>query len=166
MAVLAAALLLQAAAQIPVRDPLTPQEAEQVRNTAGRLDQRVPLLLRFAGQRLAQLEQVRAGSAPGRLAQMYALLRQYQEILPELNDAMDDLSAPPSPGAPQYKVAKVLGPVIKQENALLAQLQHIQSSSSPGDLATYHFELQNCIDATRDSLQNAKDDVAAASAHA
>ncbi|MGH9475754.1 MAG: hypothetical protein ACRD1C_05435 [Terriglobales bacterium] len=153
-------LALTATAQIPTQDPLTPQEADQVRATAGQLDRRVPLLVGFAQERIAHFEQVRASSAPGRPAQMYALLRQYQRILPELNDAMDDLSSPPAPGGPRYKVGKVLGKAVTQEKQMLAELQHIRSTSPAADLATYHFELQNCLDATHDSMQIAEQDLA------
>ncbi|MGH9468628.1 MAG: hypothetical protein ACRD1Y_14865 [Terriglobales bacterium] len=160
--VLAALLVgFLAAAQIPGRDPLTPQEADQVRNTAGELNRRIPLLLRFAQERVTRFARVRRQprSAPGRSARMYALLRQYQEILPELNDAMDELAANPRPpGGPKYNVRKILDPVIATEQHLATVLQNIQQSSSAADLATYRFELQNCLDATRDSLQNAEQD--------
>ncbi|MGH9488338.1 MAG: hypothetical protein ACRD04_12220 [Terriglobales bacterium] len=168
LATIAVALLLAAAtaaAQIPGQDPLTPEEANQVRNTAGRLDKRIPLLLRFAEERLASFRKIRSGppNAPGRSAQLYALLRQYRAILPELNDAMDDLSSPGEPGGPKYKIPKILPGVIEAQKQLVAELQQIRSNSPATDLATYHFELQDCLDATRDSLQDAEQDLAGAS---
>jgi len=156
-ALLLAFLAIRTGAQ--VRDPLTPQEADQVRETAGKLDQRVPLLVQFAGERLRQFEQVRtAAPAPAdRASRLYALLQQYAAILPELDDAVDDLGdSRDDKNGPHYKVGKVLGKAVADLQQLQATLQQIQSSSSPADLATYHFELQNCLDATRDSLQNAQ----------
>lgn len=156
-ALLLAVLGLSAAAQ--VRDPLTPQEADQVRDTADKLDKRVPLLLQFAGARLQQFEQVRTAgpAAADRAEKLYTLLRQYAAILPELDDAVDDLAdTRDDKNGPHYKVDKVLGKAITDLQQLQAMLQHIQSSSSAADLATYHFELQNCLDATQDSLQNAQ----------
>jgi chaperonin cofactor prefoldin len=154
-ALLLAALATHAGAQ--VRDPLTPQEANQVRDTAGKLDQRVPLLVQFAGERLRQFEQVRTAAPADRASRLYALLQQYAAILPELDDAVDDLGdSRDDKNGPHYKVGKVLGKAVADLQQLQATLQHIQSSSSPADLATYHFELQNCLDATRDSLQNAQ----------
>lgn len=164
-AVLAALLLAATAhAQFPGRDPLTPQEADQVRNTADQLNQRVPLLLSFAQARLDQFEKIRATPAatPARSAQLYLMLRQYRAILAEYDDAVDDLASPPEPGGPKYKVGKVLAAALKTEQGMLAHLQQIQKNSSPADLASYHFELQNCLDATHDSLQNAEQDRARA----
>lgn len=151
-------------AQIPGRDPLTPQEADQIRNTAGQLNKRIPLLLQFAQERIVRFEKVRASprATPGRSARLYALLRQYHEILPELDDAADDLASPPGPGGLKYNVGKVLGKAMQTEQAMFTELQQIQTSSSAADLAAYHFELQNCLDRTRDSLQNAEQDRAGA----
>lgn len=154
-----------AAAQL--RDPLTPAEADQVRNTAGNMDKRVPLLLQFAQLRLARFEQVRSASPrpPDRAAQLYALLRQYKAILPELDDAVDDLAAGETTSESahhKYNVPKVLTPAIAALQKMQAQLHQWQTDSTPADLATYHFELQDCLDATGDSLQNAQQDLAAA----
>lgn len=165
-AALAVLLLVSAvaSAQILGRDPLTPQEADQVRNTADQLDKRVPLLLSFAQARLEQFEKVRAtpAAAPGRSGQLYLMLRQYRAILAEYDDAVDDLASPPQPGGPKYKVGKVLTAAIKAEQAMFTHLQQIRKNSSAADLAGYHFELQNCLDATSDSLQNAEQDRASA----
>lgn len=157
LALVLAAVGFRAAAQ--VRDPLTPQEADQVRDTAGKLDKRVALLVQFAGARLQQFEQLRtaAQAAPDRDSRLYTLLRQYAAILPELDDAVGDLAdSREDKNGPHYKVDKVLSKAVADLQQLQATLQHIQSSSSAADLATYHFELQNCLDATNDSLQNAQ----------
>lgn len=161
----AAALAVHAAAQL--RDPLTPAEADQVRNTAGNLDKRVPLLLHFAQQRLTRFEQIRTASPrpPDRAAQMYAQLRQYKAILPEFDDAVDDLSSGETTSESshaKYNVPKVLAPVIVALQQMQADLQRLRKDSTPADLATYHFELDDCLDATGDSLQNAEQDLAAA----
>ncbi|MGH9393599.1 MAG: hypothetical protein ACRD1E_05470 [Terriglobales bacterium] len=150
------ALLLAACAsgvRAQVRDPLTPQEADQVRDTAGHLDRRLPLLLGFAQLRLERFEQVRAASPrpPDRDTQLYALLMQFRGILPEFDNAVDDLLSAP---AKQYKTAKILDQALTRLNALNAALHRIQSDSTPSDLATYHFALDSCLDVASDSLQN------------
>lgn len=155
------------AARAQFQDPLTPAEANQVRNTAGRLDQRVPLLLQFAELRLARFEQVSAASPrpPGRAAQLYAQLTQYKEIIPELDDAMDDLAqgaATSETKSGTRDAPKVLDAAITRLQALVARLRHIQAASTPADLATYHFMLDDCLDVTSDSLQNAQEDRARA----
>lgn len=161
--VLAAALALtvaSAAAAAQARDPLTPAEGDQLRDTATQLDKRIGLLVQFAGARLTKFEQIRTASPrpPGRDPQLYELLRQYAAILPEMDDAADDLTQQPK----QYKVAKVLDNAIVEIQKMDATLRHIQTDSSPADLANYHFELDNCLDVTSDSLQNAQQDRAQA----
>lgn len=145
-----------------LRDPLTPAEAEQVRNTAGQLDHRIPLLLKFAEARLTAFEQLRIASPrpPGRDAQLYDLLRQYKEIVPELDDAIDDLSdgaTTSESSGKKYNLRKILDPAIAAVTRLQEELRHIQTASSPADLGNYHFALQDCLDVTSDSLQNAQE---------
>lgn len=148
------------AAAAQVRDPLTPAEADQLRDTATHLDKRLELLLQFAAARLTQFDQIRTASPrpPGRDDQLYTLLRQYKLILPELDDAADDLSQQPN----EYKVAKVLDTTIAGLQKLDTTLHKIQSASSPSDLANYRFALDDCLDVTSDSLQNAQNDRAQA----
>ena len=157
----AAALPARLRAQF-MRDPLTPADAAQVRDTSVRLDKRIPLLLGFAEDRLTRFEQLRTATPrpPDRGAHLYALLRQYAEILPEADDAIGDLASgvTSSESPKKYNVPKALDPAIVQLQHLRAMLQQIRQASSPSDLANYHFELQNCLDVTSDSLQNAQQD--------
>lgn len=158
-------LSVAAAASAQLHDPLTPSEANQIRDTAGSLDKRIPLLLQFAEARLARFEQVRAASPrpPDREVQLYALLREYKAILPEFDDAVDDLAqgvTTSEGGGRKYNVPKVLTPAIAALSRLSATLQHIQTASTPADLATYHFILDDCLDVTGDSLQNTQQDLA------
>lgn len=149
---LAAALALPAAAQF--YDPLTRSEADQVRHTSGELNKRPPLLLHFARERLARFQRLRTASPPppARNAQLYSLLRQYHAILSEADDAVDALFD----ARAQFKnTPKVLRQVVAEERAMQAELQAIRSASTPADLARYHFELDDCLDLTRDCLQNA-----------
>lgn len=152
-----------AAAQVQGRDPLTMAEANQVRETAGQPEKRLPLLLSFAAQRLSAFEQLRQASPrpAGRDAQLYTLLRQYAAILPEFDDAASDLAS----GADEtslsdqkkYNVVKIMTPAVATLQTLQATLQHIQTASAPADLANYHFELQDCLDVTSDTLDDAQD---------
>ncbi|HXR97969.1 MAG TPA: hypothetical protein VN709_09015 [Terriglobales bacterium] len=146
------------------RDPLTPVEADRIRDTAGSLDQRVAVLLQFAQARLTQFDKVRNASPrpPDRETKLYELLRQYNAILPEAEDALDDVlsgggtSATSSDSAvKKYNVPKVLKATLASLSRLSADLQRIQSSSTPADLATYHFVLDDCLSITNDFLQDA-----------
>jgi len=171
-AILLGLMLAAGAARAQVRDPLTPSEAAQVRDTAGRPEKRLPLLLAFAEQRLTQFEQVRLATPrpPGRDAQLYALLRQYAAILPEYDDAAADLASGASATSlsdqKKYNLPKILIPAVATLQSLQTMLQHIQTASSPSDLANYHFELQDCLDVTSDTLQDTQDELAPAPAAA
>jgi hypothetical protein len=156
--------------QVPVHDPLTPAEADQVRDTAGKPEKRLPLLLSFAEQRLAAFEKLRAASPrpPQRDAQLYTLLREYALILPEFDDAASDFAsgadATSLSDRKKYNVPKILAPVLARLQQLQATLQHIQSDSSPTDLANYHFELQHCLDVTGDTIADIQDELSPAPA--
>lgn len=144
------------------RDPLTPSEADQLRDTADNPAKRIKLLLDFAADRLTRFQQTRAGAAPDRQDAMYRLLREYDGIIAELDDNIDEwmsghvtgeMSGPP-------KLEKPLQEMMAAEQGFIAQLTKIQSSSAAGDLATYHFQLSDDLDDTRDSLQGAREHLA------
>lgn len=156
----AVSLCARAPAQVG-RDPLTPDEASQLQDAAGDLDKRVDLLLQFARQRLTEFESVRTASPrpPDRANTLYELLREYEEILPELDDNIDEMADgyhTSETGSTKYSLPKVLTKVIDAETAMRRSLTSIQTESSASDLATYHFELQDCFDTTDDSLANAR----------
>jgi hypothetical protein len=159
----ALALLFAAAwalpAQTPFYDPLTRSEADQVRHTSEQWNKRPPLLLHFARERLDRFQKLRAATPPppARGPRLYSLLRQYHAIVSEADDAVDDLYS----ARARYKsTPKVLRQAIAREQALQSELQAIRAASSPADLAIYRFELEDCLDITGDSLQNARDDLA------
>ncbi|MGH9541776.1 MAG: hypothetical protein ACRD2H_07820 [Terriglobales bacterium] len=144
------------------RDPLTSSEADQLRDTADNPAKRVKLLLDFAADRLTRFQQTRAGAAPDRQDAMYRLLREYDGIIAELDDNIDEwmsghvtgeMSGPP-------KLEKPLQAMMAAEQGFIGQLTKIQSSSSAADLATYHFQLSDDLDDTRDSLQGARENLA------
>lgn len=149
------------AAQL-ARDPLSPAEADQLRDAAGNPEKRVSLLLGFAQDRLTRFEQSRAGAAPDRQATMYRMLQEFDGILSELDDNLDEWMGghvtSEMPAKP--KLEKPLDAVIAADRGFLAQLAKIQSSSAAADLASYHFELSDVTDDTRQNLQDAQDDAA------
>lgn len=144
------------------RDPLTAEEADELRDTAADPDKRVKLLLSFAADRLARFEQARAGAMPDRQPVMYRLLREYGAIIGELDDNLDEWMSGRVTGEMQAKpkLEKPLQQVVAAEQGFVATLAKIQSASSPADLATYHFELSDVVDDTNQSLQGVHDDLA------
>ncbi len=150
----------RASGQLFYRDPLTPREAAQLRNAADNPGKKVMLLLRDAARRLGNFERLRHGHSTGRRPQMYRMLREYRLILRELDDNLDNMvSGPRNSFMGKVKPQKPLRRVIAAEQHFAAELRRIRADSSPSDLASYHFELQNCMDSTHDSMANAQDDL-------
>ncbi len=147
-------------AQLPGRDPLTRGEANAMRSAAGNPGKRVKLLLKFAGQRLSRLQSLQASHLPGRRSTMHLMLRQYREILNELDDNFDtwmsgwrtsEMSGPP-------KLKKPLHQAIKAEQGFLITLAAVRKHSTPAELRTYRFALSDAQDATRSHIKDAQDD--------
>ncbi len=154
------ALLAAAApAQLFHRDPLTRQEAQQLRHNAGNPGKRIQLLLRFASHRLSEFQQLqnRAGTA----AAQYRRLREYREIIGELDDNLDSLMSGriTSEMSGKPKVRKPLHLALRVEAGFLRELGAIRMHSSRRELAHYHFALADCISRTRDSLRQARADL-------
>ncbi len=144
------------------RDPLNEAEADQVRNAAGRPEQRLKLLLGFAQERLTRFDKVRADNLPDRISTLYGLLEDYSGILDEVGSNVDEMmsgrTTSESPtGA--LKVQKPLNASLEQERALFASLQKIQTSSSPADLGGYRFQLQDALDVTQQAIKDAEEDL-------
>lgn len=150
-----------AAAQLPGRDPLTPSEADAMRNAAGNPGKRVDLLLGDAGQRLGRLESLQNSNLPGRLSSMHLMLREYREILNELDDNFDEWMSghTTSEMAGRPKIKKPLRKAIAAEGGFLKTLAAVRAHSSPADLQTYRFALSDAQDATRSDIQDAQEDL-------
>ncbi len=141
------------------RDPLTSSEADQIRAAADNPARRIALFLQFAQGRLDQFQSKRKGNDFDRADRMHQALQDYSGILEELDDNVDELVAGHVTGEMQGKVPKPEKPlqsIIDTGTKMLATLQNIQTTSSPADLSIYRFELTDCLDATRDSLKNAR----------
>ncbi|MGH9533667.1 MAG: hypothetical protein ACRD2E_02280 [Terriglobales bacterium] len=149
-----------AMAQLPGRDPLTSREADAMRQAAGHPGKRVDLLLQFAGERLSRLQTLQSSNLPGRLSSMHLMLREYREILDELDENFDEwmsgrrtseMAGPP-------KLKKPLHHAIQAEQQFLTTLATVRSHSTPAGLQTYRFALSDARDATRGDIQDAQDD--------
>lgn len=143
------------------RDPLNDNEADQIRNAADDPEKRVGLLLTFARARLNAFEESRRGNAPDRSQTMYQQLQEYADIVQEIEDNLDSVMSGHVTGemASKPKARKPVEAAINGYTGMLATLNHIKSTSAPNDLASYHFQLDDSIDATQDGLKNAKSDL-------
>jgi hypothetical protein len=143
------ALLVIGMLPAATRDFLTAEEIDQVR-AAQEPNLRVQLYLKFAQQRLAQMNQLLARERAGRTVLVHDLLEDYSGIIEALDTVADD--------ALRRKVDLGIGMavVVPGERAMLDQLKKIEDAS-PADMARYEFVLKDAIDVTEDSIDLSSD---------
>jgi hypothetical protein len=148
---IAPALLVLGAPLFAQRDFLTADETDQVRD-AQDPNERVTLYIRFARQRLDQVNLLLAKDKPGRSALIHDLLDDYGNIIDAIDTVTDD--------ALRRKADISLGvKTIKDgEKELLASLEKVRDSH-PKDIERYEFTLKQAIDGTSDSLDLASEDL-------
>ncbi len=147
--ILAVAAVAPLAAQN--HDFLTNDEVDQIREIQEPND-RVKLYLRFAKQRLDQLDSLLSKDKAGRSALIHDLIEDYTKIVEAIDTVADD--------ALRRKLTIDIGMalVTKEEKLMLARLDGIQRSN-PKDLARYEFVLKEAIETTSDSLDLSAGDV-------
>jgi len=157
----AAFLLLLSTACFAQKDFLTADEADQLRE-AQEIPDRLKLYLRFANQRMDQLQQMFAQDKAGRSAVIHDLLEQYTGIVDAMDTVIDDAIR-------RGRSLEAIPSVADAEKSMLAKLEKWKEAA-PKDLARYEFALDQAIDTTRDSvemnvqdLKNRKRDVMEAS---
>lgn len=125
------------------RDFLTPNEADQVRQTQ-EPNARLELYIHFAKQRLDLLHQYLASNQPGRALFVHNAISDYSNIIEAIDAVSDDALLH------KKSIDKGLVIVVASEKDFLGELQKIEDSQ-PKDLALYKFVLDDAIDATSDS---------------
>lgn len=131
------------------RDFLTAEEIDQVR-AAQDPNVRVQLYLKFAQQRVAQMNQLLSRERAGRTAVVHDLLEDYTGIIEAMDTVTDDALRR------KVDITKGIALVTPGEREMLAQLMKVEAAS-PSDMARYEFVLKDAMDVTRDSIDLYKD---------
>ncbi|MEO5924289.1 MAG: hypothetical protein ABIR70_10725 [Bryobacteraceae bacterium] len=132
-----------------VRDFLTAEEIDLVR-AAQEPNLRVQLYLKFAQQRIAQMNQLLSKDRAGRTALVHDLLEDYTGIIEALDTVADDALRR------KVDIAAGIALVVPGEQAMLVELQKVEAAA-PKDLARYEFVLKDAIDVTKDSIDLSTD---------
>ena len=148
---LALVCLLAATPGVAQRDFLTAAEIDTLREIQ-EPDARLQLYIGFAGQRVAQLQQLVAKEKVGRSRMIHEVLDEYTKIIDAISTVTDDALRRRSPLDLGIKA------VAEGEKQMLGSLTKI-SESQPKDLEAYRFMLEQAIAATRDGMELAEQDL-------
>ena len=148
--VLALSLLSTVSAQRR-RDPLNPNEADQLRDAAQEPAARLKLYIVFARTRLASLEQVRADpKITDRAQQIHDRLQDFLDVYDEMNDNIDTFVERKS------DLRKPLKAIVEADTEFQAKLRALKSSRDAGkaEASQYDFVLTNVLETIDASSQD------------
>jgi chromosome segregation ATPase len=131
------------------RDPLTPLEADQLRDAAQEPIDRLKLYIEFARTRLASLEQMRADpKVTDRAQQTHDRLQDFLDVYDEMNDNIDTFVGRKS------DLRKPLKSVIEADTEFQAKLRALKSSldTNKDDAKQYDFLLTSVLETVDSSL--------------
>lgn len=145
-------LVLPAWSQRKERDPLTDAEVDQMRETADYPSKRLELLVKFARERVFEIESAQ-GDTPGaaKTKEMHDLLQDFISILDEIEDNIDMY------GSHNADMRKGLKLVIEADSEWQLKLRQIKEKSPPDELQQYSFVLINATDTVGDSATTARE---------
>jgi chromosome segregation ATPase len=133
------------------RDPLTPLEIDQLRDTAQEADLRLKLYVKFARARLDALQQARSDpKAADRGQQTHDHLQDFLDVYDELNENVDTFADR------KADIRKVLKMIIESDTEFQAKLRALKDSASarPEEAKQYEFLLANVLDTLDTSTQD------------
>jgi hypothetical protein len=132
-------------------DPLTPEEIDQLRDTAVEPEPRMKLYVQFARARLVKLEQMRADpKVTNRPHQTHTLLEEFLTVYDELNDNLDNFEGRKS------DLRKALKAVIEGDTEFQAKLRALKDDprASKEESSDYQFVLSNAIETVDNSAND------------
>jgi hypothetical protein len=132
------------------RDPLNPNEQDELRDAAQDPGERLKLYILFARTRLTALEQVRTDpKATDRAQQTRDRLQDFLDVYDELNDNIDTFVER------KADLRKPLKAIIEADTEFQAKLRALKSSADASkDQAKYDFLLSNVLDALDGGVQD------------
>jgi hypothetical protein len=133
------------------RDPLTPVEADQLREAAQVPSERIKLYIEFARTRLTALEQMRADpKVTERPRQTHDRLQDFLDVYDELNDNLDTFVAR------KADLRKPLKGVLEGDSEFQTRLRALKNSveSSREETTQYEFLLNSVLDAVDSGAQD------------
>ncbi len=133
------------------RDPLTPLEVDQLRDTAMEPDLRLKLYIKFARARLASLEQVRSNpKVTNRGQETHDRLQDFLDVYDELNENIDTYVGR------KADLRKVLKAVIEADTEFQAKIRALRDSADAAkdEAKQYEFLLTNTLDTLDSSAED------------
>ena len=140
-------------AQLRRREPLTPQEIDQLRDAAMDPGERLKLFTRFARERLVSVEQIRNDpKATDRGHLTHDRLQEFVDIYDELNENIDNFIDR------KEDVRKPLKSIIEADNVFQTKLLALKNAGDAGskEVEQYRFLLDNALDAIATGVQDHK----------
>jgi hypothetical protein len=148
----ASMLAIPAWAQRTARDPLTDAEVDQMREAADLPNKRLELLVRFARERVFDVESAQSESkGTAKVQQIHDTLEDFIAILDEIEDNITMY------GEHNADMRKGLKLVIEADSEWQLKLRQIKEKSPPEELQQYSFVLINATDTVGDSATNARE---------
>jgi uncharacterized coiled-coil DUF342 family protein len=133
------------------RDPLTPVEIDQIRDTSWEPRLRLPLYVQFARARLVKLEEVRSDAkSKDRAKQTHDLLDDFQLLYDELNDNIDTYVER------KNDIRKPLKLIVDADTEFQAKLRGLKDAANVprAEAQQYAFVLDNAIETVDSSAED------------
>ena len=149
---------LAAGEQQRKRDPLNPEEVDQLREVAQEPAQRLNLWVKFVRARMASLEEARADSKPA--GERGKLMRNLLEDLGAMVDEMDDNVA--NFHKQRADLRKPLALIIQMDDECLARLKALKEAGESDralarSAAEYKFVLADTIESVAASAESSRE---------
>lgn len=130
------------------RDPLTDAEVDQMREAADFPNKRLELLVKFARERVFEIESAQSES---KTKTIHDTLQDFITILDEIEDNIDMY------GAHNADMRKGLKLVIEADSEWQLKLRQLKEKSKPDELQQFSFVLINATDTVGDSAKTARE---------